>query len=323
MLSTVIIVVAYAVCYFSINFITKSITVLTAHTFIVFGLFLGFCCRNLDVHRLDNPTRAYKSINWPLFINLLVFNSSGYDCVGSVIVFVKNPDKVIPRAMFAAAVVVVMMYEIVYLLTYMGTTIPADEWTTAQFAIIAGDVAGRWLQIWVILASCLINLQLFISSLTAAIFTMHGAAELGVFPKWFKHTTSLGTPDRALLVCGILSILFGVVPFSVNLAFESIMYCILTLAQIACFFSIKSADYHFITKSNITTASVVIPPAIITVFVLSIQNRTVYFMTLLLSLVVAFVGAITMRCNKPHRSRRVSHADITPVFQGFPTPLVL
>ena len=289
--STLIIIVAYFVCFFSVDFIAKSVAVLTVHTAVVFAVLVGFCCRSLDAGRIDDPGPVLGSINWPLFINLLVFNSAGYDCAGSVITFVRNPAKTAPRAMLAAAVAVGVMYETVYVFTYLGSRTPAAEWETAHFAVVAREVAGRWLQLWVIVGCCCINLQLFISSLTSAIYTLHGAAQLGIMPKWFDHLSARGSPDRALIACGVLSLVFGVVPFEMNLAFESVLYCLVVLGQVACFFSLQPAQYTFLPKSWFMKAVIVTFPAITVSFSLSVQETTVFFGSALALLAIAAVGA--------------------------------
>ena len=323
--STVIIVVAYSVCYFSVDFVAKATAVLTTHTVVVFAVLVGFSCRSLDAGRIDNPVAVLNQIEWPLFINLLVFNSAGYDCAGSVITFVKSPSTTAPRAMLAAAVAVGVMYETVYVFTYLGSTTPADQWETAQFAKVAYEVAGRWLQLWVIAGCCCINLQLFISSLTSAIYTLHGAAQMGIFPTWFDHLTSRGTPDRALLACGVASVIFGVIPFEVNLAFESVLYCLIVLGQVACFFSLKPSQYVFLPKHWTMKAFIVAFPAVTAAFSLSIQDTVVYFGTTLVAMAVAAGGAVRAMGKRQHGDTNVIEPHMTGHLppKGLSTTLLL
>jgi len=75
--------------------------------------------------------------------------------------------------------------------------------------------------VWIIIAAVLVNTQTFTGGLATAVYTVHGAAKNGVFPKFFKHETDIGTPDRALVVCCAASVVFAFLPFELNLAFEA------------------------------------------------------------------------------------------------------
>ena len=291
--SLAIIFVSYGISYVSLDFVAKTVTILTLHTVVVYGLLVGYSAKNFSISRLDNPVDGGRGVHWAYFINLLVFNSCGYDAAASIITFVKNPDRTVPYAIFAASVVVAVMYETILLVTYAGSKDPASSWDTGFFAKVAGEVAGRWLQIWIIVASSLINLQLFIAALTSAIYSLQGAASLGAMPSWFAVVDAKsGTPRNALLFCGAISILFGFVPFQINLALESVLYSFLILGQIACFFSVKPSEYFFLTKSAWVKYLLILPPAIIAAFSIAVQNSMVIFFTFLVVLLFMGIGGV-------------------------------
>ena len=60
--------------------------------------------------RFDDPLVSGKSIVWSELLNLLIYNSAGYDASASIIEHVSNPHVTVPSAMLAVGLTIAALY---------------------------------------------------------------------------------------------------------------------------------------------------------------------------------------------------------------------
>ena len=286
LLSIGIVLFSYVVSLGSIDTVAAVFWGLSIQALVAFGVLIILCCFTLDFKRIDNPVTTAKSVHPSFLLDLLIFNSNGYDSGGGVVAFVRNPHTTVPRATLAAAVFSTVLYVAIFGTTYLGSRESASAWKESQFSYVAREVGGPAIQIWIVITCALINAQMFVGALVSAVYTLHGAASLGAFPSYWEAATEEGTPWRALAFCTGLSIVLCALPFSWNLAFSAVFFSLVLLGQIACFAALPSDGYAFLPRSRLCFVFVVVVPTIVAVLALAVQPVS------LLLASAALVGAI-------------------------------
>lgn len=91
------------------------------------------------------------SVNWPLLLSTLLWNTSGWDNAGCCAEEVDKPDRSYPRAMIYTVLLVTAAY---LLPVAVGVGIDADtaSWKEGDFPRIAAIAGGPWLATWLTLA---------------------------------------------------------------------------------------------------------------------------------------------------------------------------
>jgi len=214
----------------------------------------------LDVKRLENPARAYRTVNWAECLNLLIYNSAGYDSAASVVKHVRNPRVNVPLAMVAVAFVIAVLYVLALLLPYMASDDSRGEWQSGHFVVVARVLGGEWLAAWITAACALSNLQVYTSSLLTASNTL-------------RSMCSLSKRD-ATLACALLSVGFVFVPLLVNLSIESVLYVFIMAAELACFLR-DDGDGALVVGDLGWRRALTLPPLALCAWVLVVQQRAV------------------------------------------------
>lgn len=131
-----------------------------------------------------------------------MWNFMGWDNASTVAAEVENPQKTYSRAMLASGFLVAIAYLIpVAACWYAG--IDSANWTTGEWADVAGQVGGKWLFVGVIIGGMLFGIGLFNSlamSYTRVPFAMAGDRWL---PSAFAKVNRFGVPWVSVLVCGV------------------------------------------------------------------------------------------------------------------------
>jgi len=123
--------VGIVVCSFLVNWVSLDVTTLicwlfTAHSLVCFGVFTGLCGARADFSRL-RPAVPHP-VRWGPLINILVYNTAGFDSCASLVEFLKNPRRSVPIAAFGVAVVSGVVSGTVVAFAFAGTRAPAGEW---------------------------------------------------------------------------------------------------------------------------------------------------------------------------------------------------
>ncbi|KAL0907933.1 hypothetical protein M5K25_022390 [Dendrobium thyrsiflorum] len=123
----------------------------------------------------------FNNVDWGLYLNTLFWNLNYWDSISTLAGEVHNPKKTLPKALFYALILVVLVY--VYpLLTGTGA-IPLERelWTDGYFSEIAKILGGVWLRLWLQGASALSNMGMFVAEMSSDSYQLlewHNAVSL-------------------------------------------------------------------------------------------------------------------------------------------------
>lgn len=213
----------------------RAMTLLSLNSLAAFATLVGVAARRGPRWgRFDNPMKPVRNINWSQFVNLLIYNSAGYDSTATIIAHVHNPRVNLPAAMVLVGACVSVLYVAALTFPFLATSDPASSWDTGYFTVAARELGGEWLAGWITFSCVATNLQVYMSSLMTASHTVQSMAAQAIFSDRLG-VGAAGTPHSAIILCAIASFVFGCVPLTVNLAVESILYVLLMMAQIAVF----------------------------------------------------------------------------------------
>ena len=244
-----IIALSFSINWASLMFTTQVCWLLTAHTVAAFGTFAVACGMSSDFGRLR--PQVPRPVHWQQLINVLVFNSGGFDSAGSLVEFVKNPGRTVPLTVAAVNLSASVASGLVLALAYAGARGSSAEWEQGYFAVVAGQVGGAWLQWWVVLAAGLCNLQTYIATMAQACYMVCAMAENGVLPRGLGRAAPGRPPLRALSLCGCLSALFLLVPFYANLSLQSILYSLCLFVEVLCIMAVPGRVTYVPTDRRI------------------------------------------------------------------------
>ena len=293
MLCILLILASVAVNVVSIDFTSKMCMLFTINALVSFGVLVVLSFPKLDIHRLteDNIGKSYKKIDWPVLVNLLVYNSAGYDASASIIDYVVNPKSNVPRSILLTAFTISILYISSLLFPYLASRDSYQDWQVGHFSLAAKQIGGTWLQMWIVVACILTDAQIYFASLQTASYTLLALADYGVYWKWGSKKTSRGTPHAAMFACALLSLAFAIAPLNVNLTIESVLSSIILIFEAGCLMYIDKKTI-FAPRDKLQRFFIIAAPVILATFAISVQPTYTLFAVgaIILLLCVSIMG---------------------------------
>lgn len=145
-------------------------------------------------------------------LSLVMWSYCGFDRVGLIAGEIKNPTKVIPKAMLVSMIVVIASY----VLPLIGSLAVGgwETWEAGSFGDIADQLGGKWLSILVTIGGMFAAIGLYSSLLMSnsrSIFVL--AADRYTPPSLTKLSPRFGTPVVAIVVSSIIYAAFSLGSF--------------------------------------------------------------------------------------------------------------
>jgi amino acid transporter len=305
-LSILIIIVSFVVNYVSINFVAAVFKALSVFTIVVFAILVGYSVPSIDWSRgVDTSfTKDYKSIDYALLVNLLIFNSAGFDAGSSIISYVDDPRKTVPAAMLGVGFASTALYIVTLFFPYIASRDAREDWQAGHLGTVALFLGGRSLQVMVIFACAFVNLQIYSVSLQTAAYTVASMSEHNIFPTevGFKRLklnltrrTPRGTPSHALVLCCALSTVFALAPFVVNLAIGSVLYGAVMIVQVVCIMLLdRNTATIFVPQKRAWRLVLIAIPITLASWTISTQQSMVLFA---MSTAIALIGFLSLALN--------------------------
>lgn len=243
-----IILLSFSFNAIDIKFVSRSFWVFSVFTVTVFAILIGLSFKNLDWNRANelrstqSSLQTLNQVQWAEYININLFNAAGIDLSGSVVSYIETPHRTIPIAIVLTSVIVTVFYAACFLFPYLATYDDKSAWKAGYFSYAAKTIGGTPLQISIIIACVLVNIQIFIVCIQTASYTLASMAECGVIPRLFAKRTSRGSPINALCACVIFSFIFAVLPYKMNLAIEAVLYALIMLALVYCSLLVNTSE---------------------------------------------------------------------------------
>lgn len=169
------------------------------------------------------PGSAEMAVNWPLLLNTLYWNFSGFQRVSTVAGEVHNPRKTFPRGMALAVMFVMVSY-----LFPLGVVSAVNKphwltWKDGSFSEIAKQSVGRWMGGWIAAASIFGATGMFLSEMVADSFQLLGMAHMGLAPRALAYRTSRGQPVLAMLASWVIVMVLVAFDFNAILVVSNFM----------------------------------------------------------------------------------------------------
>jgi len=206
-----------------------------------------------------------KKVNWPLFINTLVWSYGGYDDVGNIVEELKEPKKQFPRAM----TLLIILSIGTYLISIIGT-ISIDnhygQWEEGYFAIVAFELGGNALKIVMIVGAMVSNLGQFNALLCVGSQELRALGKkdlIGVRALRWKHPR-FRTPWLSIIINAILVSVISLLPFQELVQVETVLYAMVILLEYSALIKLRFAEKDMIrpfvmAKSNLVTILLISP----------------------------------------------------------------
>eukprot|EP00659_Diplonema_papillatum_P009706 gene9706-15072_t len=236
------------------------------------------------------PEKGWNAVDWPTYLNLMFWNFNYWDSAAVFAGEVHDPATNFPRAMGCAVLLVVLAYALPVLIGIGATDGPLSAWTDGHFAIVAGDIGGSWLAIWVVASAVISNIGMFQAELSSDSFQVMGMAERGMLPRIFMNRSVHGTPIYALALSTIGIVFLSTFDFHTIIEMLNMLYCIAELLEFAAFLKLRISrpDIHRPYKIPLGTFGcflLLTPPTILILVLMSLASmRTWIVCGILISL---------------------------------------
>lgn len=129
-------------------------------------------------------------------MSALYWNYSGFDAAGAYAGEIHSPKTTYPRAMVLTVVMIAFTY-IVPFIAISGADKPHyTTWDDGSYSVIAQQVGGTWLCVWILVSSVFGNLGLYVAEMAKDGFQLAGMADSGLAPPFFAQYVGLATSYR-------------------------------------------------------------------------------------------------------------------------------
>eukprot|EP00753_Platysulcus_tardus_P005711 PLAT13634.1.p1 GENE.PLAT13634.1~~PLAT13634.1.p1 ORF type:complete len:466 (-),score=175.66 PLAT13634.1:104-1501(-) len=173
-----------------------------------------------------------------VFLSVLQWSYTGWDCVGSFAGEARRPGRSYFRGLFVALALICVMY--ILPVTVAVSISPArwSLWKTGYLYKLAARVSPT-LGLWVLSASLVSALGLMdvdLSSNSRALWAM-GHAKMA--PSWLAHMSERESPFRAVVAQTVVIVLLMLLPFARLVVLHTVFFNVCLLLQTAAFLSLK------------------------------------------------------------------------------------
>lgn len=231
-------------------------------------------------------------------LSVTMWNYMGWDNASTIAQEVDEPQRNYPRAMFASALTVMLVY-MLPLIAVWAVGIPASRFSTGAWADAAALLAGSWLAFAVVGAGSLDGLGTF-NALTLTLTRLpYAMAEDGLLPRVLRRRTARGVPWVSVLLCALCWALALGLNFERLISIDLVLYggalILEFIALVALRFSEPSLERPFrVPGGNAGAILCGIGPTVLIAFALyaARDERVAGLNALLFSAIVAVGGAI-------------------------------
>lgn len=261
-----------AVCALPLKRAGDSFTLITGFTVGVFAALLGLSGRRMRVVAEPIvPPGTANTRNWASMVDMLIFNAIYLDGAATYAGETRNPDRTIPAAIAIITVVVTCVNLVTTFVTYFGAGDLASAWGGGHFAVVAARVSGPRLRDAIVANAFATNFQILTSNVQNASYVLASMASRGLAPRWLRAPREDAVPLHAVVLCCVLTVLFGLVPFELSVAVQAVFYGGVVLVECASYVAKRTR-----AGSSVEACLVALLPALFTAFSYYVQNRLVF-----------------------------------------------
>jgi amino acid transporter len=158
----------------------------------------------LDGHHSAAPPVTAEHSGFVTGLLVCMWNYMGFDNASNVGGEVKNPQRTYPLAMILSVALITLGY-VVPITAMARTGIAPAAWTTGAWATLGGQIAGRWIEIAIVVGGMIAALATF-NSLTMSYSRLPMVmAQDGLLPKVLTRVTRrTAAPWVSIIFCAVL-----------------------------------------------------------------------------------------------------------------------
>lgn len=224
-----------------------------------------------------NWLQRSASTDWPLFLSVLLWNTSGWDNAGCCAGAVSQPHRVYPRAMIVTVILVAAAY---LLPMAVGTGVGSDlsQWKEGYLPKIAAQIGGSWLGIWLTVAALISAAGMFNALLCTSARVPFAMARRRMLPPALAAShPRYDTPWRAILInsAGVALL----VPFSFQelIEVDMVLYAAALLLEFAAlvWLRIKQPEMarpYRIPQGTAGVIALCVPPVLLCLLSIALSN---------------------------------------------------
>ncbi|CAH0476912.1 unnamed protein product [Peronospora belbahrii] len=175
-----------------------------------------------------------KNRDWGRLLSSLYWNYSGFDAAGAYAGEIQSPKTTYPKAMVLTVVMIAFTY-IIPFIAISGADMPHyTTWDDGSYSIIAHEIGGTWLCIWVLISSVFGNLGLYVAEMAKDGFQLAGMADSGLAPPYFaQRDPDTGVPRRAILLAFVIIVFMGMFDFDTILGVDNFLSALSSLVEMS------------------------------------------------------------------------------------------
>ena len=210
-----------------------------------------------------------------------VWMYSGYESMSTLSGEIRNPQKVIPRALMLVVPFIILMY-VLPTLAGLAAYGHWDTWATTagdgylSFVEIGKQIGGSALGYALLGSALLGNLALYLDYLASGARPLFAIAQDGLFPKGISRVSRWGTPAAAIVLMAVINAVLVVGPFQKLVVIDVILFI---SAYVLIFISavrlrVKEPDLKRPFRVPLGTGgmiAMVIPPILIVAFTIYVN----------------------------------------------------
>ncbi|MGW3950270.1 APC family permease [Streptomyces sp. NPDC004752] len=171
-------------------------------------------------------------------LSLVMWSYCGFDRVGLIAGEIKDPVRVIPKAMLVSMGIIVASY----VLPLAGALAVGGwpDWQTGSFGDIAKTLGGPWLEVFVTIGGMFGAIGLYSSLLLSnsrSVFVL--AQDRWMSPALTKQSPRTGSPVTSVLVCSVIYALFSLGDFTDLVVLDVFLINLLLLINLAALIALR------------------------------------------------------------------------------------
>lgn len=151
---------------------------------------------------------------------LLIYAYVGFETIAVTAGETSEPRSTLPKALVGTVIATGLLYFVIVLV--FVSIIPADQYANATLVDVGRTLAGSFGALAITLAAVFSIGGNLAGSMLAAPRLIFSLAENRLLPQWFGHVhPKYATPDRCILVMGVMALVLGLTGSFVQLAIAS------------------------------------------------------------------------------------------------------
>ncbi|CAM6129080.1 unnamed protein product [Calypogeia fissa] len=200
---------------------------------------------HLNFDWMDSSSRGASGpsvIDWKKFFTLLLWNTSGFDAVGTCAAEVRNPSFSYPHALRVSLTLIISVYAIP---TIIGISVLPNfsEWKEGTYMIVAKLVGGNFLKGWMGVSAASSALGLLLTRLCTNSRIVYGMALVEQVPPVFsKLHPTYATPWMAILATSLCTLLLTGFNFYSLAEADMLFYAFSTILKFAALVQLRFTE---------------------------------------------------------------------------------